>query len=267
MTELEESNRQFVEAWRLFARGARNGAIEARDGLEIAFAGLTLPLVNMIFLSSPVEDVGDLQRRLDAAVAFAAARGVPWMFTICEDWLPAADTDRTAAMIAAAGLAAMSIATGMVAEDLAPPRRSPPAALEMRGADGTASYRELSDLNMAAYSMPAEWGHEAFAREDLFRRDVWPDVGYAGGAPVSTSTTALVDGRLYVMMVATDAAHRNKGYAEAVMRRSLARAQAATSVRRTVLHATPAGAPLYASMGYRATARFTMYIAGGAAHP
>src|ERR1044071_4223414 len=89
-------------------------------------------------------------------------------------------------------------------------------------------------------------------------RDVWPDVGYVDGAPVSTSTTALVDGRLYVMMVATDAAHRNRGYAEAVMRRSLARAQAATGIRRTVLHASPAGKPLYASMGYRVTGEFTM---------
>ena len=266
MTELEESNRQFVEAWRLFARGARNGAIETRDGIEITFAGLALPLVNMIFLASPVEDARDLQRRLDAAVAFAAVRGVPWMFTICEDWLPPRDADRTAAVLTSAGLAPMTSATGMVAEDLAPPRRAPPHALDMRGADGTASYRELSDLNMAAYSMPAEWGHEAFGREDLFRRDVWPDIGYLDGAPVSTSTTALVDGRLYVMMVATDAAHRARGYAEAVMRRSLARAHAATGITRTVLHATPAGAPLYASMGYRPTAHFTMYMAGSAGH-
>lgn len=266
MTELEESNRQFVEAWRLFARGARNGAIETHDGIEIAFAGHALPLVNMIFFASPVEDARDLGRRLDAATAFAAGRGVPWMFTICEDWLPRADAERMPAMIAAAGLAPMSAATGMVAEDLAPPRRASPPALAMRSADGMASYRELSDLNMAAYGMPLEWGHEAFARDDLFGRDVWPDVGYVDGAPVSTSTTALVDGRLYVMMVASDAAHRNRGYAEAVMRRSLARAQAATGIRRTVLHATPAGKPLYAAMGYRVTGQFTMYMAGGAGH-
>jgi hypothetical protein len=50
------------------------------------------------------------------------------------------------------------------------------------------------------------------------------------------------------------------------MRRSLARAAAATGIQRTVLHATPAGAPLYASMGYRATARFTMYTSGSAGH-
>ena len=81
-----------------------------------------------------------------------------------------------------------------------------------------------------------------------------------------SETTALVDGRLYVMMVASDAAHRNRGYAEAVMRRSLERAQAATGIRRTVLHASPAGRPLYASMGYRVTGEFMMYMAGGAGH-
>lgn len=266
MVEVEESNRQFVAAWRLFARGARLGVIETRDGIEIAFAGMALPLVNMIFLASPVNDASDLQRRLDAAFAFGRSRGVPWMFTICEDWLPASDADRVSAMLAAAGLAPMTTATGMVADGVTPPRRPAPPALDMRNADGTASYRELSDLNMDAYSMPAEWGHEAFAREDLFGRDLWPDVGYLHGAAVSTSTTALVDGRLYVMMVATAAAHRNQGYAEAVMRRSLARAGEATGIRRTVLHATPAGAPLYASMGYRTTARFTMYTAGSPEH-
>ncbi|HEX8109040.1 MAG TPA: GNAT family N-acetyltransferase [Kofleriaceae bacterium] len=263
VTELEESNRQFVEAWRLFARAASGGIIESRDGLEIAFAGLALPLVNMMFLSSPVRDAGDLRRRLDAAATFGRSRGVPWMFTLCEDWLPADAAAEAPAILAAAGLAPMTAATGMVADELAPPRRAAPPALDLRSADGTAAYRELSDLNMIAYSMPVEWGHEAFAREGLFRGgDIWPDIGYLDGTAVSTSTTALVDGRLYVMMVATAADHRNRGYAEAVMRRSLARAEAATGIRRTVLHASPAGAPLYAAMGYRSTGRFTMYIVG-----
>ena len=154
MTELEESNRQFVEAWRLFARGARNGVIETRDGIEIAFAGHALPLVNMIFFASPVEDARDLGRRLDAAAAFAAGRGVPWMFTICEDWLPRADAERVPAMIAAAGLAPMSAATGMVSEDLAPPRRPPPPALEMRSADGMASYRCWSSIHKPESKVP-----------------------------------------------------------------------------------------------------------------
>ncbi len=262
MTELEESNRQFVEAWQLFARAASGGVIESRDGLEITFAGLALPLVNMMFLSSPVRDAGDLRRRLEAAARFGGSRGVPWMFTLCEDWLPTDAAVEAPAILGAMGLTPMTAATGMVADELAPPRRPAPPTLELRNADGTAAYRELSDLNMIAYNLPIEWGHEAFGREDLFRGDIWPDVGYVDGTAVSTSTTALVDGRLYVMMVATAADHRNRGYAEAVMRRSLARAAAATGIRRTVLHASPDGAPLYASMGYRPTGRFTMYVVG-----
>ena len=64
------------------------------------------------------------------------------------------------------------------------------------------------------------------------------------------------------MMVASAATEMNKGYAEAVIRHSLARAVAATGLRRTVLHATQAGQPLYTSMGYRPTSRFTMYALG-----
>src|SRR6185436_9921317 len=75
VTEHEESNRQFAEAWRLYARAASGGIIESRDGLEIAFSGLTLPMVNMMFLSSPVRDAGDLRRRLEAASTFGRSRG------------------------------------------------------------------------------------------------------------------------------------------------------------------------------------------------
>jgi hypothetical protein len=169
-------------------------------------------------------------------------------------------------MLAAMSLAPMSSATGMVSDELLPPRRPAPPALGIRPTDREAARRHLAELNATAYEMPIEWGHEAMAREALFATDVWGDVGYVGNAAVSTATTALIERRLYVMMVATAAGEMTKGYAEAVMRHSLARAAAATGVGRTVLHATPAGRPLYASMGYRATSEFTMYMLGAAAH-
>jgi GNAT superfamily N-acetyltransferase len=109
--------------------------------------------------------------------------------------------------------------------------------------------------------MPLEWGHEALDREAIFAEDFWAYVGYRDGKPVSTSTAALIDKRLYVMMVATAVDEQKQGYAEAVMRRSLEEAARATGVGRTVLHASEGGAPLYVSMGYRPVAGFTMYAA------
>ena len=261
MSDLDESNQQFIAAWQFFARRAEQGTVEAdRGGVSVAFSNVTAPILNMAFLATPVATAADLQARIDRAMATGAASGRMWMLTVCEDWLPADVRERAPAMMAAVGLAPTNVTTGMVTDALASPRRPVPSELTIRPADSAAGYRAVADLNMGAYHMPLEWGHEALARQELFVDGVWADVAYLGDVPVSTSTTVLIDKRLYVMLVATDAGHTNKGYAEAVMRASLARASAATKLHRTVLHATPAGAPLYTAMGYRATSQFTMYM-------
>jgi len=265
MTELEESNRQFIASWQLFARRSARGEVLEVDGVAVAFSRVAMPLMNMMFLSSPVADVADLRRRVDAAVAYGRASGHMWMLTVCDEWLPPAARTAAPALLAAAGLAPSSVATGMVADELAAPRRPIPD-VAIRPVDTGERRTHVADLNTAAYGMPAEWGREALDREQLFTDGIWGDVAYLGAEPVSTSTTALVDGRLYVMMVATAAGHRNRGYAEAAMRSSLARAAQASGARRTVLHASDAGAPLYAQMGYRTTGRFTMYLAGADGH-
>jgi len=246
----------------MYARRAENGFIRERDGIAAAFCGVAMPLMNMVFLTSPITDAADLDRRLELAHEVGRASERPWIFTLCEDWLPPAVHARAPAILGAAGMAPVSTTTGMVADELARPRRAPPPELAIRPVDSEAARRLVADLNTCAHHMPAAWGYEALGREELFGADVWGEVGYVGETAVSTSTTALVDRRLYVMMVATAAGHTQKGYAEAVIRHSLARAMAKTSVRRTVLHATVAGQPLYASMGYRATSRFTMYMTG-----
>lgn len=258
MTDLDESNRQFIDAWSMYARRAASGVVADQDGLAVAYSRVAMPLLNMLFVSSPVADSADLQRRIDAALAYGHAAGLPWMLTACDDWLPA----DAPAQLAAAGLVPASLATGMVTTKLAAPRRA--VELDIRRAEDSAGRRAVADLNTAAYGMPTEWGHEAFDREGLFDQgDFWAYVGYQGGTPVSTSTTALVDGRLYVMLVATAADQQKKGYGEAVMRRSLEEAQRATGVTRTVLHATEMGAPLYTAMGYKPVCGFTMYALGG----
>ena len=261
--EILESNRQFIDTWGMYARRAANGVVTTLPaGIEVTASRVTMPLLNMLFLGSPVADSVDFARRADAAVAYGHELRLPWMLTVCEDWLPSSTRAEAATILGARGVVLSSLATGMVADRLAPPRRPAPP-LEIVPVSGRAERIALADLNCAAYGMPLEWGHEALDREEIFAPDVFGFLGIAGGKPVSTATTALVDGRLYVMLVATAAAEERKGYAEAVMRHSLARAAAATGATRTVLHATEAGAPLYASMGYRSVARFTMY---GQAH-
>ena len=55
----------------------------------------------------------------------------------------------------------------------------------------------------------------------------------------------------YVALVATHPKAQRKGYAEAAMRDVLERSLAAGLDRRTYLHATAAGRPVYERMGYK----------------
>ena len=72
-----------------------------------------------------------------------------------------------------------------------------------------------------------------------------------------------VDDAAYVAMVATLRAHRKLGCAEAIMRHALAEARRDWGLERTVLHATPAGLPVYRRMGYHGVTRFLFYLAPG----
>jgi GNAT superfamily N-acetyltransferase len=79
---------------------------------------------------------------------------------------------------------------------------------------------------------------------------------------VSTATAIINDGCLFLFLVATMPGVRRKGYGEAVVRHALQRAHEATGIRRTVLHATEAGYPLYLRLGYNPTVKFMGYMPG-----
>ena len=77
---------------------------------------------------------------------------------------------------------------------------------------------------------------------------------------MSTAFAVPLNGVLYVAYVATALAHRRRGLAELVMRRSLGDATRATGITRTVLHATAAGYSVYLRMGYRPVDKFSLYV-------
>ena len=77
---------------------------------------------------------------------------------------------------------------------------------------------------------------------------------------VSTATTMVLGNVLYLALVATVEDARKKGYGEAVVRHSLQAAHEATGLRRTTLHATEDGRPVYTRLGYRPVGDFTWYM-------
>ena len=82
-------------------------------------------------------------------------------------------------------------------------------------------------------------------------------VVYSNEIPVSTATAIDLGDWIYVAAVATEAEHRQKGYAEVAMRAALA----AAPKEPTALDASRTGEPLYAQMGYTQRFRWNFWVA------
>ncbi|MDI1482712.1 GNAT family N-acetyltransferase [Polyangium sp. y55x31] len=258
--EIVESVDQMIRMWSIFAGRFPDAKVEALPGITVTLSGTPMVFVNLIHLSSPVRDRDDLTERCRMAIAYGKASGAPWLFSACDPWL--GDPEVAEEVLSGLGLTRQLGTKGMVTDTLLPPQRSLPAELEIRRVNDEETRYALSDLNMLSYGMPIPLGRDAIGRSSYWHDSFYAYVGFVNGEPVSCTLTSPVDGRLYVAWVATHPDHRRKGYGDAVMRRSLEEARAATGLRRTVLHATDMGYPVYEAMGYHSVVGFSWYALG-----
>lgn len=258
--ELQEQNDQAIGAWKRFARGAPKGDFRETAGIVWAFSNVPLSFFNMAFLSRPVEDANDLEQRILVSKDYGATSGSAWMFFSFDEWLPEPVQRSAEDAFSRHGLRPAMLLTGMVMDlgSIPAATASPQSSLEYRRVVDRETCFAISDVNCAAYGMPVEIGRDSIL-EGMFGDDVFAYVGYLEDKPVTAAGVWIVDGILYVAMVATHPDQRRKGYADAVMWHSLQEARRATGITRTVLHATEAGLPVYERMGYRSVARFTLY--------
>jgi GNAT superfamily N-acetyltransferase len=250
------SVRQMCAAWRVMCRDAPGLRVSTADGIDYIFSGLPVAFFNVAILTQPSISASALRACGHAAREWAAETPVPWFFVVTHDSIdPGVDV---AAILGECGLGAALPLTGMCATHVAP-AASVPAGLQVTVPGADAECATLVDINSAAYEMDLEP-----AKAVLGRRAFWNDhvavLGSVDGAPASGAAVLMVDGYRYVALVATAPAHRRRGYAEAVMRRALDVAASAHGERPTVLHATDAGRPIYARMGYVPIATHTLYM-------
>ncbi|MBZ4416584.1 GNAT family N-acetyltransferase [Myxococcus sp. RHSTA-1-4] len=264
--EILESNVQFLNAWRFFARHSPTGEVLDLPDVHIASSNVSWMMLNVAFLRAPLKTEEELKRAAAAAAGYFAPRGNAWMLAVCEDWLAPELRPRAAELLAPYGLKTGMDTTGMVTDRLVEPVRPLPE-LEFRQAVDTKGRNDVADINAHAYDAPRDMVRAAldvpayFAGEGL-------GVGYVGyrnGEAASSTTVFPIDGVAYVALVATMTQHRKLGCAEAVIRKALAEAERTQGLRRTVLHATAAGYPVYLRMGYRPVTRIHFYMAAASA--
>lgn len=241
-----------VDAWSVFARRFPGGRVERLDGVTVTWADKPLPFLNLGIVDSPCTDRDELRRRLGALVGHVAGEQHPWFAALCEEWAPEGWKE----VAADAGLHVAMALTGMVVDQLVPPRRPPPA-LDLRRVDDAESRRAVAELNNSAYGLP-DGMCDALAEGVFWPADMYGFVGSVDGEDVCTTSVFPALGTAYVALVATHPHHGRKGYAEHVMRHALAESGGALDLPRSTLHATDAGRPVYASMGYETSARFAL---------
>jgi GNAT superfamily N-acetyltransferase len=248
-----ESNEQFRKAWTLFAERIPGGEARELDGVVAVFSNVPVAFFNIILLKEPVSNLDSLAEGVRSGIEYGSSSPHPWLFALCTEWMPKGAETVCREM----GLHPVLPLVGMAADRLLEPVRRT-TELEFRRAGRDADVRLMSEINVQAYGMP-ESDVDSLTVPGIWQEDAFAFVAFHKEAAVSVSATFIVDERLYVGWVATLPDFQKKGYGEAVMRYSLRRAEAATGLRRTVLHATPAGAPLYRQMGYQTVASFTLY--------
>ena len=253
--DVDFSISQFGDAWRLMCGAAPGHVIDGTQDVDYIFSGQPIPFFNVALVTAR-----DISRdALDAlgrdAVKWSAGQAAPWMFIVTHDALaPGVDA---ASVLGASGMVPLLPMTGMRAERIVATRTASGLDLSMPGTDeGCAA---IFDVNAAAYGVPLDACKPTHGRPAFWKGHA-PALGRVNGAAVCSAAVLMVDGYRYVALVATLPDRQRRGYAEAAMRHALEAAAALHGEKPTTLHATDAGRPIYARMGYEPIASHTAFI-------
>lgn len=251
-----------ADYWRQFleqsVRNGKSGSIADIDaGLRCAWGNCALPITNAYYLTEPVADAGAVGSKIAAVRKDAAGReALPWLFYASTESVADLGFAQLEAVAAQHGLAPFMSVREMIADvdQLRAPKRPLPA-VEYERATSQAAVRELLAINMAAYGMPEEIVDSSL-QSGMFISGKGQECGIlarVNGEAVSTATVVEMNGILYVALVATAPDHRQRGYADAAMRKALETAAAEFGINRVALDATAMGEPIYATMGFTPT--------------
>jgi GNAT superfamily N-acetyltransferase len=255
--EVAESLRQFITVWKRIGKPFAGVDQIDRPGLAITWPDIPFLFYNALFLTEQLTGRETLQSRVQEAAAYMRVRSNGGLFVVCLDNLHGAAKESLPAILDQKNFVLPAIPlTGMAGDILPIDAPGHPALRFEPVVAGTPTLQDLAQLNCVAYDLPDETSRCLVDEHTFWREDTYGFVAYEANKPVSTTTAIIHEDCLYLLLVATAPEARRKGYGEAVLRHALQTAHAATGIRRTVLHATEAGYPLYLRVGYNSTAKF-----------
>ncbi len=189
------------EMFRSLAAGRERAEVRELDGVWIANLSAAFQMFNAVFLSAPVTGEEEFHARIAAGAQFMMARGLPWSFWICEEWLAAPVRKRCAKICERSGLQLASEMPGMVIERMhAPDRRLP--NLSFRCVTNEQERRAFCSVGSVCFHVPPGWFDEIFDRRMKDRQDFQAWVGYLNGEPIATAATVTTAGVIGLYNVA-----------------------------------------------------------------
>lgn len=263
LTESIESVAQLATVWRAMVVD-RDADADVRDlpGIAVRWADCPFVFWNCLTLTDVDAEAELMGQRLGQAADIMRSKnhmGFLWLF---EDLLD--DEARSALEVAAerAGLQYAFPGTGM-AGDLLPIPEPVHPDLTFARVTTDEQLRAYADLNSRGYGLPLEVGRDGLVGSTLWKNEVYAYLGMRDGVPVACAATVEAEGRLFVVLVATDPEWQRRGYGEAVTRKALYEGARATGLTRATLHATVAGAPVYPRIGFRPNSPIRFYTLAG----
>jgi GNAT superfamily N-acetyltransferase len=245
-------------SFRVLARIKARGHVVELPGVSIASLGVAFQMFNAAFMSQPVDNEAELERRLAVAAEFFQTRGTRWSFWICEDWLATGVRRKLSRMCNDYGLRLASDMPGMMAEELrAPSRKLPP--LDVRLVRSEETLEHFRKIGSASFHVPQTWFAEVFDLDVAARQEFVCWVGYASGVPVATAATVSSHGVIGVYNVSTAPEFRKRGYAETITRQAIDSALRETEAEGVILQSTSQGLRLYEHMGFEIVSRVLVY--------
>lgn len=246
------------EMFRSVAGHRPSAGLHESGGVWIASLGVTFQMFNTVFLSRPIETEREFQERLACGALYMQARGLPWSFWLCEDWL-AAPLRRNAVRICERnGLRLASEMPGMVAERIKPPTRALPA-MEIQRVASEAHRRDFCGIGTTCFRVPSAWFEEVFDHRMRDRTEFEAYVAYVRGEPVATAATVTANGVIGIYNIAVLPEFQQRGYGEAVMRHVAQVAKERTGLDRIILQSTRQAIRLYERIGLSAVTRILVF--------
>ncbi|GAB2604868.1 hypothetical protein GCM10027168_42250 [Streptomyces capparidis] len=258
-----ESMEQLASVWRAMVLD-RDPAADVRDlpGIAVRWADCRFPFWNALTLTDVGADAGLLRRRLVEAADIMRAKKQPGFLWLFEDLLDDEARSTLETAVERAGLRHAFPGTGMAGDLLPVPDPVHPDLTFVRVTTNE-QLRAYADINSRAYGFPLEDGRDGLAGSALWKSKVHAYLAMRGDLPVACAGTVAAEGRLFVVLVATDPEWQRRGYGEAVTRKALHEGARATGLTRATLHATVAGAPVYPRIGFKPNSPIHFYSLAG----